>query len=72
MEDTDRRQLERIRAELLARIAEVTAQPRPSYELDGQRIDWGGYLQNLREMLDWCEEKLAGLARFEVQSQGCT
>jgi hypothetical protein len=35
-------------------------------------IAWGDYLSQLQRTVDWCNEKLAGEAPFEVRSQGYT
>ena len=61
-----------IKSQTLARIAEITAQPKPTYQINGQMIAWGGYLAQLQQTVDWCNEKLAGEAPFEVQSRGYT
>jgi hypothetical protein len=61
-----------IKSQTLTRIAEITAQPKPTYQIDGQMIAWGDYLSQLQRTVDWCNEKLAGEAPFEVQSQGYT
>jgi hypothetical protein len=59
-----------IKSQTLARIAEITAQPKPTYQIDGQMVAWGGYLALLQQTVDWCNEKLAG--PVEVRSQGFT
>jgi hypothetical protein len=69
---SDVEQLRAIRAQTLARIAEITASPKPSYSLDGQSVSWGDYLAKLRSTVDWCERKLAGEEPFEIRSQGIT
>ena len=69
---TDIEQLTTIKSQTLARIVEITAQPKPTYQIDGQMIAWGGYLALLQQTVDWCNEKLAGEAPFEVQSRGYT
>jgi hypothetical protein len=61
-----------IKSQTLARIAEITAQPKPTYQIDGQMIAWGGYLALLQQTVDWCNEELAGEAPFEVLSRGYT
>ena len=61
-----------IKSQTLAVMAEITAQPKPTYQIDGQMIAWGDYLSQLQRTVDWCNEKLAGEAPFEVQSQGYT
>ncbi len=67
--------LERIRAikrQTLARIAEITERPKPSYQIDGQQVAWAEYLKQLRATVDWCNGALAGEQPFEVRSQGYT
>jgi hypothetical protein len=67
---SDAENIAAIKSQTLARIAEITAQPKPTYQIDGQMIAWGDYLNQLRQTVDWCNEKLAAEAPVEVQSQG--
>lgn len=67
---SDAEQITTIKTQTLARIAEITAEPKPTYDIDGQKIAWGDYLKQLRRTVDWCNEKLAGEEPFEVRSQG--
>jgi len=69
---TDRQQLERIKAQTLALINDLTAEPKPSYRLDGQEVAWSEYLRQLRETALWCDRQLAAQEPFEIRSQGCT
>ena len=69
---TDIEQIATIKSQTLARMAEITAQPKPTYQIDGQLVSWGDYLSQLQRTVDWCNEKLAGEAPFEFQSQGYT
>jgi len=69
---TDLEQMATIKSQTLARMAEITAQPKPTYQIDGQLVAWGDYLAQLHRTVDWCNEKLAGEAPFEVRSQGYT
>jgi hypothetical protein len=69
---SDAEQLRTIKAQALALIAELTAQPKPTYTVDGQEVAWGDYLARLRATVDWCQQKLAGEEPFEVHSQGTT
>lgn len=66
----DLEQLVSIKSRTLALIADLTANPKPSYRLDGQTVSWNTYLAQLRETVDWCQRKLAGQEPFEVHSQG--
>ncbi len=66
---SDAEQIATIKTQTLARIAEITAAPKPTYNVDGQRVDWSDYLKQLQQTIDWCNEKLAGEAPFEIRSQ---
>ncbi len=68
----DQQQLLTIKSQTLARVAEITAAPKPSYRIDGQQVAWGDYLAQLRATVAWCDEKLAGHDPFEVDSQAIT
>ena len=69
---TDAEQIAIIRSQTLALIAEVTAQPKPTYQIDGQNISWGEYLGQLQKTVDWCDQQMAAAAPVEVRSQGYT
>jgi hypothetical protein len=69
---SDLEQIQTIKSQTLALIAELTANPKPSYRLDGQTVSWNTYLARLQETVDWCQRKLAGQDPFEIQSQGIT
>ena len=69
---TDIEQLNTIKSQTLARIAEITVQPKPTYQIDGQMVAWGDYLSQLQRAVDWCNEKLSGESPVEVRSQGYT
>ncbi len=61
-----------IRDQALARIAEITAVPKPSYTLDGQKVAWAEYLRQLQQTVQWCDRQLAGDEPFEIHSTGYT
>ena len=69
---SDLEQLRTIQSQTLAIIAQVTADPKPDYTLDGQTVSWADYLARLRDTVDWCERKLAGHEPFEIRSRGAT
>ena len=69
---TDAQQIATIKSQTLARIAEITAQPKPTYQIDGQMVSWGNYLSQLHKTVDWCNEALAGESPFEERSQACS
>ena len=69
---SDRQQIESIRAQTLAQLIDLRANPKPTYSIDGQTVSWTDYVRSLQETIDWCDAKLIGLAPFELQSQATT
>jgi hypothetical protein len=69
---SDLEQVQTIKSQTLAIIAELTANPKPTYYIDGQSVSWNDYLRNLQATVDWCERKLAGEEPFEIRSRGTT
>jgi hypothetical protein len=69
---TDLQQVTAIRGQTLALIAELTANPKPTYTIADQSVAWGDYLKQLQETIGWCDQQIAALAPFEVRSQGFT
>ncbi len=69
---TDLEHLRTIKSQTLALVAELTANPKPTYTLDGQTVSWNDYLASLQATVDWCERKLAGEEPFEIHSRGIT
>lgn len=65
-------QIRTIKSQTLVRIAELTAQPKPTYYLDGQSVSWNEYLSRLQATVEWCDRQLAGQEPIEVHSQGIT
>ena len=69
---TDLQQIQTVKTQALAVIADLTANPKPSYEIDGQRVSWNDYLANLRQTIDWCDTKLAAYEPFEITTVATT
>lgn len=61
-----------IRQQTLALIASITEQPRPSYDVDGQRVLWSDYLGRLQQTVEWCDRQLQQVEPFELESRGFT
>ena len=61
-----------IKTQTLALIEEITANPKPNYNIDGQSVSWGTYLQQLWATVKMCDEQLAGETPIEVHTQGYT
>ncbi|HOA50680.1 MAG: hypothetical protein WBH86_09025 [Thermogutta sp.] len=68
----DRDVIQLIRSQTLELIQQITAQPKPSYELDGQRVSWTEYLGRLIEVVNWCDRQLAAETPCEIRSLGLT
>lgn len=62
---TDLEQIATIKTQTLARIVEITAQPKPTYVLDGQKVAWETYLKQLQATVAWCDAQLNGAEPFE-------
>jgi len=69
---SDREQIDSIRSLSLAQLAELRADPKPTYWLDGQRVHWQQYAESLQKTIDWCDQKLLEIEPFEIRSQGGT
>lgn len=67
---TDSEQIATIKSQTLAIIAEITASPKPNYNIAGRQIAWGDYLKQLQETVKWCDEQAAGSEPFEIVTQG--
>ncbi|QDT70475.1 hypothetical protein MalM25_34230 [Planctomycetes bacterium MalM25] len=66
----DMTQIEAIRSQTLAQLQSVRANVKPTYWIDGQRVHWQQYVDSLQKTIDWCDQKMADLAPFEIASQG--
>jgi hypothetical protein len=69
---TNAEQLELIRSEAYARLAENLASPKPSYNLDGQQVSWTKYKASLWDDIHNADAQLASIAPYEIHSQGVT
>lgn len=56
---TDAERIATIKTQTLAIIADMTANPKPSYNIDGQSVSWSEYLDRLQKTVAWCDEQLA-------------
>jgi len=68
----DLEQLQTIKSQTLTIMANITANPKPTYSIDGQNVAWSDYLDRLRMTIDWCDKKLSVHEPFEIRSQGAT
>jgi hypothetical protein len=69
---SDLEQLSKIKTQTLALIADITAQPKPNYSIDGQTIDWAEYLAQLQDTVQWCDRQLAAATPVEMRTRAYT
>ncbi len=69
---TDLAQVQTIKTQTLARIVEITAEQKPSYNIDGQQVSWGTYLKQLQDTVAWCDDQLNAEDPFEIHVQAYT
>lgn len=51
-------QLTTIQQNILTQIADITANPKVSYSVDGQSVSWSEYNRLLWDMLDNCNKQI--------------
>jgi hypothetical protein len=61
-----------IKSQALQIIADITTEPKPAYQIDGQSVSWDRYLVQLQRTVDWCDAKLNGAEPFEFSTRGGT
>ena len=61
--------IDTIRIQTFALIAEITAQPKPTYTIDGQSVAWADYLERLQKTVDWYDRQIADAEPVEIVSQ---
>lgn len=57
--NNDAKQIAKIRLHIIARLAEIAADLELYYIVDYERVPQLIYTQQLRDIVDWCDEKLA-------------
>jgi hypothetical protein len=76
---SEREMLAEIRANILARLNEMTRDPKPDYAIDGERYAWGDLFEKyatekraIEDRLKELEREEAGADPFEFQTRGYT
>lgn len=59
-----------IKSNLLDRIAEITASPKPDYSIDGQSVSWSSYLDNLWSKVREIDQQINASEPYEIVSRG--
>jgi hypothetical protein len=62
--------LKALRDEIMESLLREAENPKPSYSVHGQNLDWNGYRRSVMEQLDALDRKIAQQAPFEVVSRG--
>lgn len=65
-----------IQQQVASRLVEITANPKPSYNVNGQQVSWNEYARMLREQLESINRVVADheavVGLYEITSQGFT
>jgi len=69
---SDADQVRAIKSQSLQILAEITASPKPTYDIDGERVAWNDYLERLRETVEWCDRQLQAEEPYSIRSRGRT
>ncbi len=69
---TDAENLATIKSQTLVIMADLTANPKPSYNIDGQEVFWSEYMAQLRATIKWVDQQIATGTPYEIHSQGFT
>ncbi len=64
--------LKTIKTQVLALLEDLTANPKPTYTIDGQTISWMAYQRMLFGQLEAINKQIAAEEPFEVHSYGYT
>jgi len=64
--------LKTTRDNIAARLAEITASPKPSYSIDGQTVQWAAYLRALTSQLEDVNKAISSAEPYEYQTRAIT
>lgn len=67
---TDAEQLATIKSQTLAILADVTANPKPAYMVDGQSVQWTAYTRMLMDKIETINKLLNAETPYEYHSRG--
>lgn len=69
---SDAEQLATIKSQALANLVAITENPKPTYDIDGQEVEWTEYQKMLQDQVAWVDGQLAVASPFEIHSVGFT
>jgi hypothetical protein len=61
-----------IKSNILARLEDITSQPKPNYSIDGQQVSWQSYFDSLMANLERINAQINASEPFEEVSRGRT
>lgn len=59
-----------IKANILARLEDVTSSPKPNYSIDGQNVSWQAYFDSLMRQLKAIDDQINAATPYEEVSRG--
>jgi len=62
--------LQLIKSNILARLVDLSANPKPNYSIEGKSVSWGSYFESLTKQLTTINELLQSEQPFEYRSYG--
>ena len=60
-EEENLAQLAIVRTQIIERLVEITKSPKPTYTIDGQKVDWTDYQRMLFEQVKQVDEAVAAI-----------
>jgi len=60
------------RDQIAANLAAITVEPKPSYAIDGQQVDWQSLFNSYTQQLAELNAQIAAADPVEVRSRGTT
>ncbi len=69
---TDAENIATIKSNALTVLADITANPKPSYNIDGQQVGWTEYQKMLMSQVEWADLQLNTTDPAEIHSVGYT
>ncbi len=64
--------LKQTRDQVAANLAAITADPKPSYSIDGQSVSWQSLFDSYVTQMERLESQIAAAEPYEFQSRGAT
>lgn len=59
-----------IKANILAQLEDISANPKPNYSIDGQQVSWQSHFDSLMNALDRINAQINAAEPYEIVSRG--